>query len=175
MGVKKRIIIIFFVSMVFLTAGLLSCQGQIAAGSAGSMSPDFMLKDVYGNSFRFASTRGKVVILDFWATWCPPCRASIPELVKMQEKYKDKGLVILGISTDDTRKVNNEYLQGFCKKFNINYGVLRFDLDVIDAYFGREAPALPTMFVIDKAGQVRDKFQGFSPDALEKSLERLFE
>ncbi len=148
------------------------CQEEVGAGPK---APDFSLPDLSGKTVTLKQYRGSVVVLDFWATWCPPCRASIPELVELQKKYKDNGLVILGISTDDTRKVDNAYLRAFCEKFKINYAILRFDLDVIDAYFGREAPAIPTLYVIDRVGQVRDKFQGFSPDALEKSLKRLFE
>lgn len=147
------------------------CQKEVGAGPK---APDFSLPDLSGKTVTLKQYRGSVVVLDFWATWCPPCRASIPELVKLQEKYKDKGLVILGITTDDKGKVNNAYLQSFCEKFKINYSILRYDIKVIQDYFGNQAPALPTMYVIDREGQVRDKFEGFSDDALKNSLERLF-
>ena len=148
----------------------LGCQNEVGAGPK---APDFSLPDLSGKIVTLEQYRGSVVVVDFWATWCPPCRASIPELVKLQEKYKDKGLVILGISTDAPQKVTDENLRSFCKKFKVNYVILRYDFKVIEAYFGKQAPALPTMYVIDREGQVRDRFEGFSSDALQKSLERL--
>jgi len=165
---KMPIWIVGFISVFLFSFG---CQKEVAAGPK---APDFSLPDLSGKTVTLEQYRGSVVILDFWATWCPPCRASIPELVKLQDKYKDKGLVILGISTDDQRKVNNEYLRSFCEKFKINYRVLRYDYKVIEAYFGNQAPAIPTMYVIDREGQVRDKFVGFTPEDLQKSLDKLF-
>jgi len=157
---------------LFLVFSLSSgCQHE---AGAGPQAPDFSLPDLSGKTVTLKQHRGKVVVLDFWATWCPPCRASIPELAKMQDKYRDKGLVVLGISTDDKRKASDEYLQSFCKKLKINYVVLRYDYKVIEDYFGLQAPSLPTVYVIDREGRVRDKLVGHEPGALEKSLERLF-
>lgn len=100
---------------------------------------------------------------------------SIPELVRLQEKYKDRGLVILGVSLDDPTEFTNEYIQAFQNKFNINYRILRFNMQVLKDYFGYETPTIPTMFVIDREGKVREKIVGFVPNAVEKSVAELLE
>jgi len=141
----------------------------------GPEAPDFSLQDLSGKTVTLKQYRGSVVVVEFWATWCPPCRAAMPDLIKMQDKYKEKGLVILGISTDDTHKVSNEYLRSFCEKFKTNYLILRYDYKVIEDYFGLQAPALPTTYVIDREGHVSDKIEGYDHENLEKAIERLLE
>ena len=137
---------------------------------AGSMAPEFSLPDLSGRMISLEEHRGSVVILDFWATWCPPCRMSIPELVKLQEKYGETGLVILGLSMDNPRQVTDEKLQAFKEKNNINYIILRVNEKVIKDYFKTTSVSIPTMFVIDREGKIRDKLVGFKPNAVEKSL-----
>ena len=79
------------------------------------MAPDFSLPDLSGKTVSLEQFRGKVVLLDFWATWCPPCRMTIPLLINLQEQYGKKGLIILGVSIDDPRKVKDKDLL-YCKK-----------------------------------------------------------
>lgn len=158
------------IMLLSLSFFLFGCKNEVGAGP---MAPDFSLKDLSGKEVTLKQYRGSVVILDFWASWCPPCRAAIPELVGLQEKYKKKGLVILGISLDNPKRVNDKYLQAFGERFKINYPIMRFNLDVVENYFGRQAPSLPTMYVIDREGQVRDRIEGLDPDALNKSVESL--
>ncbi len=165
---KLIIGIINLFALVILGYG---CQKD---SEAGPVAPDFELKDLEGQKVTLKEYRGNVVILDFWATWCAPCRSAIPELIKLQENYKDKGLVILGISMDDPRMASDKYLHGFSERFKINYTILRSDPDVSKNYFGVQAPALPTLYVIDKKGFIRDKHVGFEPAALNKSLDGLF-
>ena len=98
---------------------------------------------------------------------------TIPALIKLQENYGKKGLVILGISLDDPRQFPDRYLLGFKEKFKINYMILRVNPKVMQDYFPVEAPAIPTMFVVDRKGRIRDKIVGYQPGALEKSLDRL--
>jgi cytochrome c biogenesis protein CcmG, thiol:disulfide interchange protein DsbE len=112
------------------------------------------------------------VVLDFWATWCPPCRMSIPELVKLQEKYREKGLVILGISLDDANTKNAD-LESFREKYKINYIILRGDDKTAEKYFGRSQFSIPTLFIINREGMVSDMLSGYSPGAVEKSLEKI--
>jgi cytochrome c biogenesis protein CcmG, thiol:disulfide interchange protein DsbE len=163
-----------FISMIIFlsTFGffIFGCKSEIAAGPS---APDFSLNDLAGKTVSLKQYRGSIVVLDFWATWCPPCRAAIPELVEIQERYKDKKLVVLGISMDDPHTVTNEYLRAFSEKLKINYPVLRFDLKVVESYFGTEMPALPTLYIIDRNGQVRDKQVGFNADFLKGAVERI--
>jgi peroxiredoxin len=136
-------------------------------------APDFTLSDLSGQMTSLQQYRGKVVLLDFWATWCPPCRIAIPELIKLQEEYREKGLVILGISMDDPKDVPIDYLRIFQQEHKINYKILRLDDKVVQDYFGYDSPAIPTLFVIDREGKIREKIVGFQPGAVKKSLSKL--
>jgi len=148
------------------------CRNDVRAGS---MAPEFSLSDLSGQMISLEEHHGSVVILDFWATWCPPCRMSIPELVKLQKKYGEKGLVILGVSMDNPRQVTDEKLQAFKEKNNINYIILRVTEKVIKDYFKNTSVSIPTIFVIDREGKIRDKLVGFKPNAVEKSLNEVIE
>jgi cytochrome c biogenesis protein CcmG/thiol:disulfide interchange protein DsbE len=148
------------------------CQGS---AESGPTAPDFTLQDLSDRNVSLSDFRGKVVVLDFWATWCPPCRMSIPELVKLQKKYQDDGFEVLGISLDDPQDELSRYLTEFKEKYKINYRILRFNSKVMQDYFGMESPAIPTMFVIDRDGKIREKIIGFDPKTLNRSLARLLE
>ena len=159
---KSWILIFFCLFMV-----IIGCQKEVKAGPT---APDFSLTNLSGQTVTLEQYRGKVVILDFWATWCPPCRMTIPLLINLQEKYRDEGLVILGISIDDLRQITDKDLRYFKKMAKINYPVLRFNQKVMQDYFAGERVAVPTMFVVDRNGKIRDKIVGYAPDPLEKSL-----
>jgi len=163
----SKLWLLFFISFFILYSG---CQKEVAAGP---MAPDFSLKDLSGKTVSLSSYRGRVVLLDFWATWCPPCRMSIPELVGLQEKYRDKGLAILGLSVDDPQRVSDKDLKEFKKMAKINYPILRVDQKILEDYFAKQRMAIPTMFIIDGEGKIIEKIPGFLPGALEKSLEPL--
>jgi len=136
-------------------------------------APEFTLKDLSGNEVSLKELKGQIVLLDFWATWCPPCRRSIPELVAIQGKYKDQGLVILGVSTDDPRKTGDKSLLAFKNQYRINYSILRADYDVTMSYFGTTQMAIPSLFVIDREGGVVAKIVGYQPGVVEKKLKKL--
>jgi len=146
---------------------IVGCHKEVEAGST---APDFSLSTLSGQTVTLEQYRGKVVLLDFWATWCPPCRMTIPQLIKLQEKYRDEGLVILGISIDDSRKISDKDLLNFKKMNKINYLVLRSNRKVMQDYFTGERLSVPTMFVVDRNGKIRDKIVGYAPDPLRKSL-----
>jgi peroxiredoxin len=136
-------------------------------------APDFTLKDLSDNSVSLHQYRGKVVLLDFWATWCLPCRHSIPELVQIQDKYRDKGLVVIGISVDNPLQVNNNYISAFVEKYRINYTILRADQETTVRNFGNGNYAIPTIFFINRDGMIVNKGMGFIPGAVEKSLTKI--
>lgn len=154
-------------AFLFIFPFNLACQNE---GADGSTAPDFRLLDLEGRIVSLNEHRGRVVLLDFWATWCAPCRLSIPELNRLQEKYREKGVVVLGISMDDPREYPDSYLWAFKEKYKINYRILRYTPKVVREYFAKENMAIPTLFVIDKKGRIRDKIVGFNPKAVEKSL-----
>ena len=96
----------------------------------GKATYDFVLKDQHNVPFKMADFKGKVAIVNFWATWCGPCKIEIPDFVKLYDQYKDKGLVIVGISIDDSP----EQLQAFMKEYKMNYPVLQMTPEVESAW-----------------------------------------
>jgi len=130
----------------------------------------FTLKDMSGADVQFADYKGKVVLLNFWATWCDPCKREIPEFVEAYNKYRDRGFVILGVlSTDDP---SAEDLRAFMSRFKMNYPVFR-EHEEMDAAFG-PLWALPTSFLIDRQGSICLKHMGpVSKEMLEREIRGL--
>lgn len=137
-----------------------------ASLQTGSVAPDFTLQDVSGNDVRLSQYRGKVVLLEFWATWCPPCRATVPELVAIQEKYKKSDFAVLGISLDDEGQNLQGELADFSNKFHINYPVL-IGSDAVERDYN--IWSIPRSFLIDKDGKIRYSYSGYV-DQFEKKV-----
>ena len=120
-------------------------------------APDFTLVDTKGEKISLQNYRGKIVIIDFWATWCPPCRRGIPDLIQIQKEFKNK-VAVIGISLDtDTKKD----VVPFMKNMEINYTVVYANSQVIQDYGNVEA--IPTSFVISKAGKIVNQHIGLTP------------
>jgi thiol-disulfide isomerase/thioredoxin len=123
-------------------------------------APEFNLAGLDGKPVTLADTKGKVVLVNFWATWCGPCRAEIPDLVELQNKYKDR-LQILGLVVDDE---DQDAIKKFVAKFRINYPVA-IATDALRLEYGG-IPALPTSFVLDSEGRVVQKHEGLRDPVL---------
>jgi thiol-disulfide isomerase/thioredoxin len=131
-------------------------------------TPPFLVTDLDGKPVSTAQLRGKVVIVNFWATWCPPCRAEIPDLIALQSKYKD-GLQIIGVSVDDD--ASPEDVKAFATKFGINYPIVMGE--AIAKEYGGVA-ALPTSFVVNKEGGIVQKHMGMlKPSEIETEVRAL--
>jgi thiol-disulfide isomerase/thioredoxin len=117
-------------------------------------APDFKLTGLDGKPVTLADAHGKVILLNFWATWCGPCRAEIPDLIQLQNKYKDR-LQILGLVVDDD---DQDAIKEFVEKFGINYPVAIATDDTRMRYGG--IAALPTSFVLDAEGRIVQKHEG---------------
>ncbi|HTM23446.1 MAG TPA: redoxin domain-containing protein [Kofleriaceae bacterium] len=112
--------------------------------------PGITFVDMEGQAFAPADLAGKVVVVNFWATWCPPCKAEIPALTRFYEKYRDRGLVLLGVVADE---VTVPELEEFAAANQLRYPVIKMDYDVTDS-FGLPA-GFPTTYVYDRTGHLR--------------------
>jgi thiol-disulfide isomerase/thioredoxin len=131
-------------------------------------APAFLATDLEGQPVSTADWKGKVVLLNFWATWCPPCRAEIPMLIQLKDLYKDR-LVIVGVSLDDDPAPE---VKKFTAAKNFNYPVVMATREIVSAYGG--VPALPTTFVINQDGKVVQKHIGlFRPTVYEGEIRAL--
>ncbi len=135
----------------------------------GAPAPAFTLPDLQGKSVSSASFAGKVVILDFWATWCPPCREEIPHLVRLQSKYRAQGLEIVGVSLDAGGAAD---VAPFADEHDVNYTMLIGDPDQATTVWG--ANFLPTTFVLDREGKIVKRFVGYTaPEVFEEAIRPL--
>ena len=157
--------------LVLAFSGCSSDTGR--ANTEAIDAPDFTLKSVTGENIKLSDFKGKVVLLDFWATWCGPCMRSIPELVRLQEKYRDKGLVVLGISMDTKAQADDAQLKKFMATFNMKYQVMRDDGVVSQTYFGNSPAAIPTMQIINRKGKIVKTIIGFSPGEVPRLIKAI--
>jgi peroxiredoxin len=142
-------------------------QGNPASSAAKQEAPDFTLNDIDGRPVSLADYRGKVVILDFWAPWCPPCKREIPDLISLQDQYADRGLRIVGIGLD-----REDNVASFVRQNGINYPVMVGDDEIAGLYGG--IPGIPTTFIIDRQGKIVRRFEGYTSRAVfENELKKL--
>jgi len=123
-------------------------------------APDFTLESLDGGNLRLSDLRGKAVLLNFWATWCGPCKIEMPWFVELQREYGPQGLQIVGVAMDDSSK---EDIARFAKEMGVNYPVLLGKEAVGDEYGG--VPALPESFFISRDGKIVDKILGLQGKA----------
>ncbi|MFZ1134783.1 MAG: TlpA disulfide reductase family protein [Candidatus Korobacteraceae bacterium] len=122
--------------------------------TSSNSAPNFTVNNIDGKKLSLSDYKGKVVLLDFWATWCTPCRAEIPHFVEMQEKYGPQGFQVIGISMDDDAKPVREFYQ----QYKMNYPVAVGDDKLADRFGG--VMGLPVNFVIDREGRIHSKHLG---------------
>ena len=163
--VRSKLALVVIV-VVVIGVGLYSMRRK--HGPEHRPAPDFNLPQLNGQTLQLSSYRGKVVLLDFWATWCVPCRAEIPHFVELQQKYGDRGLQIIGVSMDDSP----EPVRDFYQQFHMNYPVVMGTAKTGELYGG--VLGLPIAFVIGKDGLIDSKKIGAADMAiLEREIEKL--
>ncbi len=165
--------------LILLGAAALACavyfvslRTQRSAGSrlaaAEGLAPDFNLPRLDGGTLQLSSLRGKVVLLDFWATWCAPCREETPHFVELQSKYSAQGLQIVGVSMDD----GPEPVREFQRELQVNYPLVMGDAKVGELYGG--VLGLPITFLIQRDGRIYKKHIGATnPAVFEKEVAEL--
>ncbi|HMA55075.1 MAG TPA: TlpA disulfide reductase family protein [Acidobacteriota bacterium] len=137
--------------MITLTVatGAAACTGQ-NQGAGAIPAPDFSVKDLQGNSLNLAAYKGKVLVINFWATWCPPCRKEIPDFIAAYKELKGEGLEILGLSVDEMAAPD---LIAWTRKMGVNYPIALATPEIITAY--EPGDYIPATIIIDRKGVIR--------------------
>jgi thiol-disulfide isomerase/thioredoxin len=149
-----------------LLAFFLTITPVVALGQTPRAAPPVVLKDLMGRTVRLSDFKGKVVLLNFWATWCPPCRAEIPDLVKWQKEYRRQGFQVIGVTYPPT---NGRRVRTFVHQLKMNYPVW-LGTKATKALFD-PGETLPFSVVIDREGKVRESIEGILlPEEFEEKV-----
>jgi len=167
--------------LIFLFVHLSGGSGKITIGSTRAAAcdraahgsdclPDVKYVDTTGKAYTLESLTGKVVVVNFWATWCHPCQKEIPDLSKLYDRYKDKGVVILGVMADNPPASD---LLNFQSDYEMSYPVVRSNSDLMVAFSYPQA--LPTTFVYDRGGRIvgQPHIGAISPADISATLDEL--
>ncbi len=172
---------------LLLTFTLIACASEKKTGdkktkkeksvTSSTEAPAFTLKDSQYNDVSLADFNGKVIILDFWATWCPPCLMEIPHFIELQKEYGEKGLQVIGVSVDQE---GWKAVTPFVQEQGINYPILLTDRSVYMAYQKLLPPGqqggIPFTFILDKEGNVQDQIVGYREKVyFESAVKQLLE
>jgi thiol-disulfide isomerase/thioredoxin len=171
--VKRNPLVLVVVALMvalMLYVGFHMARRSAPRIAKSTVAPDFSLESLDGKSLRLSDLRGKAVLLNFWATWCGPCKIEMPWFVELQNQYGAQGLQIVGVAMDDASK---EDIARFAKDMGVNYPILIGKESIGDQYGG--IPALPESFFIGRDGKMVDKIIGLKgkgeiEDAIKKAL-----
>jgi len=153
---RKKVWLPVFLALALGGGG---CSSGVEDGTAARRAaPEFRLQGLDGAEVRLSDFRGKVVLLHFWATWCPPCTAAIPHERELQEKFGGDGLVVVGLSMDRKSEDVREFLQ----ETPVNYPVAIVDAPTRQAYGG--IPTVPLTILVGRDGRIRKQAIGYSPE-----------
>jgi len=157
MFIKKTALLLFVIALIF------GCTNR--SERTANAATDFILQDMDGKNVNLADFKGKPVLIDFWATWCPPCRDAIPAIEKLHKAYSGKGLVVLGISLDQG---GWDDVKSFIAEYGITYPILKGTEEVAAQYKVR---TIPMLVIVDKEGKIYKRYLGFGDDEqLEKDI-----
>ncbi|MBL7071838.1 MAG: TlpA family protein disulfide reductase [Candidatus Omnitrophica bacterium] len=147
---KARNLLFLLLAGIILIVG---CSSPVE--SADKKASDFSLENINNKTERLSDHQNKVIILNFFATWCPPCKSEIPDFIELMDEYGDDGFVIIGVSLD---RGGVDEVKAFAEKYKINYPLLMDDGQVSNTY--GPVQSIPTTFIIDKDGVITEKIIG---------------
>lgn len=155
--------------LALVTAGASSTPASIAF-AGGVAAPAFSVRGLDGRTLRLSDFKGRPVVLDFWATWCSPCRTSMPHLSEMQERYRDQGLVVVGLALDDE---SPQALRRYAERLHIRFRLGLADERVLNLY--GPIRSIPTTIFISRRGEVVRRVVGYiDPETMESYARELF-
>ena len=166
-SIEKAFLVLTFIALILLACGCGNREDK--SGLASHAAPDFSLKDLNGRTYRLADLKGQVVVLNFFATWCGPCRQEIPDFVRLHQSLRAQGLEIIGVSLDQEP---GTVLGPFIRNYRITYPIVLGTREVVLDYGGIQG--IPTTFIIDRNGKISDYFVGLQPGyQIEASVTKL--
>lgn len=143
------------------TAGLLATalfiSASVAAIEIGKPAPDFTLKSLTGKNLNLTEQRGKIIVINFWASWCGPCRTEMPVLQKFYEKYQDLGVSVWGVNVEQENQAGRDFLADL----NLSFPILFDASNTLSETY--QVEAMPTTIIVDRDGLVRYAYQGYKP------------
>ncbi len=142
---------------LFALIFMVGCAQKTSAAKKSGDVVDFTFQTLDGNTYKLSDFRGKIVIVNFWATWCPPCRKEMPYFVKLQEKYRDD-VQFIGLDVNESA----DKVKAFVEALGVNY-IIGFSTPEIESRFGG-ITGLPTTFIIDREGRVVERIIGSRPE-----------
>jgi peroxiredoxin len=164
-----RNLAVALIAMCSFLASQTTPQPSQPAPQVGQPAPDFSLGDSTGSPVKLSAYKGKVVLLDFWATWCTGCKVEIPWYVEFQDKYRNDGLTAIGVSMDDD---GWKSVKPFLEEHKLNYPVVIANQDLTTRYGG--LPALPMTLLIDRDGRIAESHAGMvDKDTFENKIKTL--
>jgi thiol-disulfide isomerase/thioredoxin len=154
--------VIFFTIVLLVAPAFVQGQGR-------EIVPNIALKDLHGRTVRLNAYRGRVLLVNFWATWCPPCRAEMPDLVRLQKEYARRGLQIVGIAQPPLKRSE---VRRFTRRIKVNYPIMLGTKEISTLFEAGET--LPVTFIVDRAGRVRDRIVGIlEPEEFDEKVKPL--
>jgi thiol-disulfide isomerase/thioredoxin len=155
---------------ILLLAAIALIAAAVPASAGERQAPLFSIRDLDGKVFKLADAKGHPVLIDFWATWCRPCRASMPHLSQLQDQYAKDGLIILGLSLDD---IEPRAVRRYARSIGVKFRLAMADEDVLHLY--GPIRSIPTTFFIDRDGRVARRVIGYiDPETMETYTLELF-
>ncbi len=149
---KSKVNLRFLYSLLF---SLLVMCTQVKALELGQIAPDFTLKNLQGTNLNLTEQRGKIIIINFWASWCGPCRQEMPVLQDLHDKYTDLGVSVWGVNVEQENQAGRDFLEGLGLTFPIFFDATN---NISASY---QVAAMPTTVIIDRDGRVRSVFKGY--------------